>query len=151
MDPRVRDRWQAALRSGDYRQGRGVLARIVVDDAATGDVSMQYCCLGVLCELAVEDGVVERVASANLVGYRAVGAVDDDDDPSFKFPPLAVTEWAGLTTPNPDVSLPIGTRDDDDDDDDSAPGDHRHQTSLANANDAFGLNFAQIADALEQL
>lgn len=40
MNPEVKERWVAALRSGKYRQTRGTLNE--------GDVS--FCCLGVLCD-----------------------------------------------------------------------------------------------------
>jgi hypothetical protein len=45
-----RRRWVAALRSGDYRQGRGALK------TKFGGMA-EYCCLGVLCEvLGIEGG-----------------------------------------------------------------------------------------------
>jgi hypothetical protein len=43
----ARKAWVEALRSGDYKQGEGVLR----------DGDGNYCCLGVACELAVKDGV----------------------------------------------------------------------------------------------
>lgn len=42
----VKDKWVAALRSGEYQQTKSVL------NDANG-----YCCLGVLCDLASKDGV----------------------------------------------------------------------------------------------
>jgi hypothetical protein len=41
MDAELKKRWVAALRSGEFKQGRGLLR--------DGD---QYCCLGVLCSVA---------------------------------------------------------------------------------------------------
>lgn len=46
-----KDKWIAALRSGEYKQGRATLC------ATQGDGSRAYCCLGVLAEL---DGVLEK-------------------------------------------------------------------------------------------
>ena len=43
MDRALRDRWVAALRSGDYKQGRVYLHN------SEGDT---WCCLGVLCDVA---------------------------------------------------------------------------------------------------
>lgn len=43
IDPILKARWVAALRSGDYAQGREVFL---------DSVTNQYCCLGVLCEVA---------------------------------------------------------------------------------------------------
>lgn len=40
VDAELKSRWLAALRSGEYKQGRGALR--------VGD---KYCCLGVLCNL----------------------------------------------------------------------------------------------------
>jgi len=74
LDPRVKQLWLEALRSGDYVQGRGQLAHI---DASGRRVS--HCCLGVLCELAVKDGVVEDFAeqhgapTATVQRWAAVG------------------------------------------------------------------------------
>lgn len=51
MNPDIKARWVADLRSGRWEQGRGQLA----------PTETSRCCLGVLCELAVDDGVVERV------------------------------------------------------------------------------------------
>ena len=45
MDTKIRADWIAALRSGDYEQGKGQL-RETADDGTT-----TFCCLGVLCNL----------------------------------------------------------------------------------------------------
>lgn len=47
MNPAIKARWVAALRSGEYEQGRGVLRS--ADNC--------FCCLGVLTDLAVKAGV----------------------------------------------------------------------------------------------
>lgn len=57
MSPELKAKWVAALRSGEYKQGREVLRN--------GD---QFCCLGVLCDiigLEVLDGVYDPM------GYEA--------------------------------------------------------------------------------
>ena len=43
MDPELKAKWVAALRSGEYKQGRDVLHN---------NKSNTYCCLGVLCRVA---------------------------------------------------------------------------------------------------
>ncbi len=48
MDQAAKAKWVAKLRSGDYVQGVGKLR----------SPENQYCCLGVLCEVAVEDGIL---------------------------------------------------------------------------------------------
>jgi hypothetical protein len=44
LEPELKDKWIAALRSGDYQQGRYVLKQFK-------STNYQYCCLGVLCEI----------------------------------------------------------------------------------------------------
>jgi hypothetical protein len=82
MNHEVRDRWVAALRSGEYVQGTGKLARVVVDE----DVR-EHCCLGVLCDLAVRARVVVDVrVRDDVVLY----------DGQLNYLPASVQEWAGL-------------------------------------------------------
>lgn len=126
MNRRVRDLWVAALRSGEYEQGTGQLGVIIDND--TDDV-VRYCCLGVLCELAVADGVIERRDAVTVVpGVRRLrfGGLT-------KFPPDAVVSWAGLPGANPLVQRH-----------ESAP-----TTTLAGANDALEWTFDEIASAIE--
>ena len=77
MKKDIKDEWVRRLRSGDYEQGQGYLR--------FGD---KYCCLGVLCDMAVEAGVIEETHG-----------------PSEKFSlfvfqtqmlPISVAKWAGL-------------------------------------------------------
>lgn len=49
MRPDVKAKWITALRSGEYRQGRGSLRE---HDA--------YCCLGVLCDLHAKETIYEN-------------------------------------------------------------------------------------------
>lgn len=50
MSPEVKAKWVAALRSGKYQQERNALTNYV--DQKSGDPA-RYCCLGVLCVIAV--------------------------------------------------------------------------------------------------
>lgn len=56
----VYDLWIEALRSGEYRQGRGRLRNV------TGT---EFCCLGVLCDLAVKDGGQQWDAASYGPGF----------------------------------------------------------------------------------
>lgn len=85
MNEEIRDEWVRRLEGGDYTQGRTAL-RI-------GD---EYCCLGVLCEMAVEAGVVRRVPNGNFFGYT-----NGEARPEEYLLPLPVMLWAGLDTVNP--------------------------------------------------
>lgn len=87
MNVDVRDRWVAALLSGDYAQGIGKLTHLDPDGPAT------YCCLGVLCDLAVRAGVT----TSRDVGYwRSYG-----DDEQLNYLPPDVRAWAGLSSGDP--------------------------------------------------
>jgi hypothetical protein len=44
MNPEIKAKWVAALRSGEYKQGRGRLNRVD-----------KFCCLGVLCDLHAKE------------------------------------------------------------------------------------------------
>lgn len=71
MNKEIAEKWCTALRSGEYKQGLGSLC---CED--------KYCCLGVLCELAVKEGAIEEYEKAN------------------SFPPEKVLKWSGLKTEN---------------------------------------------------
>lgn len=138
MNAEVRRRWLAALRSGEFRQGRGALHQVDGAGVAT------FCCLGVLCHLAHADGVVTRTDRRGLVRYGdalEAGAL-----------PVEVRRWAGLLSPDPLVVDPTapdeaaeclsawndGVIEDDDDDDDSTLVLLRRRS------------FAEIADIIER-
>lgn len=91
MNPVAKELWLAALRSGEREQGKGYL-----------NVSGKFCCLGVLCEVAIESGVEVEKGEYRSVYYY---------DGRSSYPPKAVYEWSGLgghTTANgPDMSLSV--------------------------------------------
>lgn len=55
MKAEVKAEWLKRLRSGKYTQTAGALHRVLGDDPG----EHQFCCLGVLCEIAVEQEVVK--------------------------------------------------------------------------------------------
>lgn len=80
----VKAKWIAALRSGEYKQGIGCLHGVREGD--------EYCCLGVLCALHLNDFGGQWVPySPSILTYLTETA---------KLP-KEVQKWAGLTTPNP--------------------------------------------------
>lgn len=87
MNNEVKARWVAALRSGDYVQGHDRLT------SSTGR-GFAHCCLGVLCELAVADGVVTRNVEHGTVTYGG----------EEMYLPSVVRSWAALGR-NPVVRL----------------------------------------------
>lgn len=123
MNPDVKAKWLTALRSGEYAQTKGALERI--EETANGPVG--FCCLGVLCKIAADEGVIERKETDRTfdkgVQYDGV----------YALPPTTVTEWAGIETFTdfPLRSEPL-------------------HDNLANLNDIHGYTFAQIADIIEE-
>lgn len=103
----------AALRSGEYPQGRGCLRN-----------SDGYCCLGVLTEVAIANGLQGVSVSQGRVGWNYNG--------ESALLLQAVADWYGLDSDDPALRAPDGTR-----------------TSCIEANDCCEWNFDQIADALE--
>jgi len=126
MNPEVKALWLDALRSGEYEQGVGIL-----------NESGRFCCLGVLCDVAVKQGLEIDVAQHG------------DDDPSINgkpytsydnegvFLPDAVREWADLGTSDGYIGHPVvvtGTVTND---------------VLTALNDS-GVPFSKIADIIEE-
>ena len=116
MNEDIKVRWTARLRSGQDEQTKSVLRNL--DDGK--------CCLGVLCEIAVEDGVIEAPYWAEHRDGYAYGSGDEAD--AVATLPRSVWEWAGLPDANPD-----------------AP---RTGVTLAALNDK-GFTFAQLADLID--
>lgn len=80
MNEAVKTKWVDALRSGEYKQGKGQLQT----------KSGNFCCLGVLCDLAVQEGVLdapELIDGETFSGYRYEGEA--------ALLPKSVQAWAG--------------------------------------------------------
>lgn len=82
MNPEIKATWYEALRSGDYEQGTSFLHRYD-----------EYCCLGVLCELAVDAGVTQQFMGTEE-GITAYGPARDFSDQSLL--PGDVMAWSGM-------------------------------------------------------
>lgn len=114
MNQEVKQKWLEALRSGRYQQGKEFLAK-----------DNKFCCLGVLCELAVSAGVITAYQFDEST--RSYG---DGMERAIKTLPDKVQEWADLSSPNPIIS-------------------YRGLISLAGLNDT-GEAFETIANIIEQ-
>lgn len=141
MNPRVKTMWIEALRSGEYEQGIGNLAVYDVNNTLT------HCCLGVLCELAVKDGLpISREESRDDNGEpypendREGVAVHFDSSDCLL--PESVMVWAGLDDDAGSFLEPDG-----DIKPDGEP--FRRQADLAGRNDG-GASFTEIADLIEK-
>lgn len=82
MTPEVKAKWLEALRSGEYEQGRQFLR--------TRD--NEFCCLGVLCDLAVKAGVIEEPTADGWGEYRYGDGGEQSGLPD------EVSDWAGIDT-----------------------------------------------------
>jgi hypothetical protein len=106
MDPGIRKKWVEALRSGRYEQNKHGLC-VVDPDGGDG---IAHCCLGVLCELALEGGALSA----------ACRKVDDSGRVWFTgrsaYLPVDVVKWSGLPDSDPivwfdDAIARLGDRD----------------------------------------
>jgi hypothetical protein len=125
MDKGIKADWLTALRSGEYKQGKGFLK------SQQGE-HVSYCCLGVLCELAAKAGIVED------------SEVDEDafvhtfDGQSSYLPPK-VAIWADIQYQGKIYR----------EGDTGSISDRRVSVDLADLND-YKLDFAGIADVIEK-
>lgn len=98
-------KWIAALRSGEYQQGKGKLKFINNDGVAF------YCCLGVACELAAKEGVVLEHPSRDIKkDYKVKGfsGLSDLDPINSLTLPKSVMEWMGVRTDAGEHSTGLG-------------------------------------------
>lgn len=135
LNPEVKAKWVAALRSGEYKQGRSYLHYI--DEGES-----HFCCLGVLCDLAAKEGLAvpnpdAQVSEEHEVVVKYAG--------EFSYPPDSVRDWAFEYPPTDRrYDWMVGAEDDD-----GYGGTYIRSDSLADLNDDRELSFAEIADAIE--
>lgn len=84
MNEAVKVKWVSALRYGSYEQTGGALHK---QDGG-------FCCLGVLCDIAVKDGVIPE-PEVNPEGNYRYGGEEGYFGSSLVLP-RKVREWAGL-------------------------------------------------------
>jgi len=116
-------KWVNALRSGRFIQRRGAL-RIDVPHRS------EYCCLGVACEVAIENGVDVKRKMETRVSDVESWTYDGEGN----FLPPSVVKWLGLKSRNPFVDY------------DKFP----NGCPLTVANDGEYLSFVDIAGLIER-
>lgn len=125
MNKEIASQWCAALRSGDYKQGTGVLHNTS---------NNTYCCLGVLCDIYQREGNKFDTVSVGLWGVETYNGFENLPATYFDgrcdVLPEVVMKWA-------DISCSSGSFDDD-------------LYNLAALNDADGLTFEEIATVIEE-
>lgn len=128
MNPEVKEKWLNELRKPDARQTKKVLKS-----------DMGECCLGVLCRIAVDEGVIDSPTEKDGIYFF---------DGEFMTLPSRVGEWAGLDSHNPFVVTPIDYTE--------GEGDWAFEyrkganVVLASLNDNTELGFSGIADIIEE-
>lgn len=107
-------KWVNALRSGEYRQTKGALKN-----------DYGHCCLGVLCEVAIQHGLaLTQTRTETDEGNECVAFNGE-----WGTAPEEVVAWAGIEKSNPELL-----------------SDER----AAELNDDRGFSFGQIADLIEK-
>ena len=137
MNPEIKADWLTALRSGEYKQGKGFLKN---EDGETA----RYCCLGVLCELAVKAGVIEESEKDEDEFVHSFSSSPPNGgglSHSSSYLPRGVAEWAGIHYQGKISHGPVET--------DGWSGAARVRVDLADLND-YKLDFAGIADVIEK-
>ncbi len=122
MNPEIKARWVEALRSGEFQQGHQALHR-----AADKVGPERFCCLGVLCTLAVRADVLPP---PQLVEENELYQYGDGSQWEKAFLPQKVVDWAGLNSYSPYVGA-------------------GYDQALSVLNDQ-GTAFAEIADLIEE-
>ena len=112
----VRKKWVEALRSGEYKQGRGALNK-----------DNKFCCLGVLCDLAVKEGVIPPPTKGTISPYYLYGTGDHKVSGVL---PQEVMDWVGARSGAGEFWEP------------------RYRT-LAGINDSDDSTFEEIASIIE--
>jgi hypothetical protein len=128
MKSQVKEKWIAALRSGEYSQGDGRLRSY-----------KGFCCLGVLCDLYSQEqdtnwefrGVDE--CDMQMLDYWYF-------DGESEFLPQSVMEWAGLSLPSPTVKMNV-------EEEDEMSWSYRDE--ISNLNDS-GCSFTELANIIEK-
>ena len=133
MNSEIKATWVAALRSGEYEQGSSRLRN-----------GNHFCCLGVLCDIAVKAGIGEwshTIADGDeFMIPTLLGSADDSDYfykaegdvPTVGLLSHTIIQWAGLEVNNPSVQL------------------NNRKEALTCLNDILGFDFKRIADIIEE-
>lgn len=121
MNPDVKTEWIRALRGNNYVQGTGALRYVE-------SLRERWCCLGLLCDLAVKAGVIDDPVFEDAGSIYRYG-----EGNRSSYPPNEVMEWAGIET----VEAYYYT------------SGELNLVSLVGLND-HGFTFSEIADTIEQ-
>ena len=126
MNKEVKELWLKALRSGEYKQGRNYLE---YTDPLYGK---KYCCLGVLCDLAVKNGVICKTDQGrNEIYYETNAGIDNFTNNVL---PTKVQNWAEIYSTDGDFNSK----------------EFVDKTMLTELNDSGKYGFNAIANIIEE-
>lgn len=161
LDPVLKAKWLAALRSGNYTQGQNALIRIK-------ESTREYCCLGVLCDVLVKDnypGISLTNSAPHSTNVLTVQhtinilSAEHTSKNSELLPESLAAELFGDTdATNPNITLDVDDPllfgwDTDNGRHPAVGGNMYHNTvSLAEMNDEIGdqLDFEEIARVIDR-
>lgn len=126
MDAEIKNLWVEKLRDGTRVQGRGYLRT----------EEGEQCCLDVLCEVAVEAGVLPEPTLGTIANGESVYMYGTSGE--YLTLPYEVQQWLGMVEDTPSVPIP-----------DCVEYFFGETTSLTELNDRHYWTFEQIADVIE--
>lgn len=130
MNNEIKELWVKALRSGKYKQGSSILH-------STKTEIHEYCCLGVLCELASAEIKIQKYNNGFKTFY----------DGQHCYLPDSVLQWIGWSLKDPSIIISNPTEEEQKIFGYKA---EKYITHLSTLNDYYKLNFEQIADLIEK-
>jgi hypothetical protein len=136
MDKEIRDIWVKSLETKELPDGTKITQTKDALRAKTRGGRRPLCCLGVLCEIAVQKGVIPAPVKADDGTFEwfyedEYGETHQHEDEDL---PPAVMAWAGLIDSNPHVSF----------------GDAFDEAALSVLNDDYEKNFKEIASMIKE-
>lgn len=97
MNPEIKALWLERLESGKEKQGHGALKKVY--PTKNGKVrKVRHCCLGVLCEIGVERGIIsqEEVDLLDRDIYEQEDGINVSFGDAEAYLPDALADWAGI-------------------------------------------------------
>jgi hypothetical protein len=92
MDSQLKSQWTTALRSEEFQQAKGVLARLAEDGRVIG-----HCCLGVLCEIYARQNPTEMTTMPHGSGFYKSRGYYYGEDGNYTGLPETFMEFIGLS------------------------------------------------------
>lgn len=121
-------KWIDALLSDRFKQGSGKLK-------AKSEGVVRHCCLGVTCEVAMENGVALEIGVHSEL-YMGADAAFYTFEGQSGFLPAKVQHWLGIDTTNPTVGY---------------ADQEGHPLRATFANDECHYSFKEIANGLKEV